>query len=76
MEIHRSGFGRLDDGGGSRDQREDHGPGRFVSEADRTMGAPGATKIDGGAAAPGARLIDRDNLFAEASHGRCVAAAG
>jgi hypothetical protein len=40
------------------------------------MGAPGPTEIDGGAAAPGARLIDRDNLSAEASHGRCVAGAG
>jgi hypothetical protein len=46
-----------------------------VSETDRTMDAVGAPEIEDRIASPGARLLDRDNLVAEA-HSRDVAGAG
>jgi hypothetical protein len=46
-----------------------------VSKTDRTMDAVGAPEIEDGVASLGARLLDRDNLVAEAQ-GRYVARVG
>jgi hypothetical protein len=46
-----------------------------VSGTDRTMDAVGSPVIEDRVASPGARLLDRDKLVAEA-HSRRVAGAG